>query len=173
MTTACGTPGYVAPEVLENRGYDSRADWWSLGVIFYILLCGFPPFDAESNKQLFRQIKTADYSFPAPYWDDISPDAVELVRSLLTLEVDDRIGYDGILGHSFVKKCDAKSGGTNVHLHRTIKQMKKFNARRKFRAGVHAAIVSNRLQKETGARRAAGKRLKKTKSKHALHFGRK
>ena len=82
MSAACGTPGYVAPEVLENRGYDSRADWWSIGVITYILLCGFPPFYANDNTKLFRLIKGGVYDFPSPYWDDISPQAIDVVSSL-------------------------------------------------------------------------------------------
>jgi calcium/calmodulin-dependent protein kinase I len=57
MTTACGTPGYVAPEVLKNEPYGKEVDMWSLGVILYILLCGFPPFYHESTAQLYKQIK--------------------------------------------------------------------------------------------------------------------
>ena len=56
MATACGTPGYVAPEVLNNEPYTSKVDTWSLGVIIYILLCGFPPFYDENNAALFQQV---------------------------------------------------------------------------------------------------------------------
>jgi calcium/calmodulin-dependent protein kinase I len=57
MATACGTPGYVAPEVLNNEPYTSKVDMWSLGVIIYILLCGFPPFYDENNAALFQQVR--------------------------------------------------------------------------------------------------------------------
>jgi len=68
MKTACGTPGYVAPEVLKNKGYDSGAvDMWSAGVILYILLCGFPPFYEEELPALFEQILHARYDFPSPW----------------------------------------------------------------------------------------------------------
>ncbi|KAJ1467646.1 kinase-like domain-containing protein, partial [Baffinella frigidus] len=59
MTTTCGTPGYVAPEVLEQKGgYGPEVDVWSMGVIMYILLCGFPPFYDENNAVLFQQVHT-------------------------------------------------------------------------------------------------------------------
>lgn len=57
MTTACGTPGYVAPEVLHGRGYGLEVDFWSIGVILYIMLCGFPPFSEDTNEALFEVIK--------------------------------------------------------------------------------------------------------------------
>ena len=74
---ACGTPGYVAPEVLavktrgNKAGYGKPVDMWSVGVIVYILLCGFPPFYHESNSKLFELIQRAEYSFPSPYWDEV------------------------------------------------------------------------------------------------------
>ncbi|CAD5114420.1 DgyrCDS3553 [Dimorphilus gyrociliatus] len=72
MATACGTPGYVAPEVLAQRPYGKEVDVWSIGVIAYILLCGYPPFYDENDAELFRQILKAEYEFDAPYWDEIS-----------------------------------------------------------------------------------------------------
>ena len=58
MTTTCGTPGYVAPEILMQKGaYGQEVDLWSLGVILYILLCGFPPFYDDSTAVLFKQVR--------------------------------------------------------------------------------------------------------------------
>lgn len=57
MTTMCGTPGYVAPEIINGSGYDKSIDYWSLGVILYIMLCGFPPFHNENAEELFDIIK--------------------------------------------------------------------------------------------------------------------
>lgn len=55
-TTACGTPGYVAPEIIEGKGYGKEVDYWSIGIILYIMLCGFPPFYDENNQKLFEAI---------------------------------------------------------------------------------------------------------------------
>ena len=82
MTTACGTPGYVAPEVLGGKGYDYQCDFWSIGVILYVLLCGYPPFYEETNEELFDKIKNADFDFPSPEWDDISGDGTYLLHIL-------------------------------------------------------------------------------------------
>ena len=92
MKVTCGTPGYVAPEILENRGRDSGAvDMWSVGVILYILLCGFPPFYDEELPALFEQILHARYDFPLPWWDEFSEESKDLVRKLLELGASRRL----------------------------------------------------------------------------------
>merc|ERR1719181_726958 len=100
MKTACGTPGYVAPEVLKNQGYDSGAvDIWSVGVILYILLCGFPPFYEEELPALFDQILHARYDFPTPWWDNISKEAKDLVTKLLELDPKTRLTATQVKAH--------------------------------------------------------------------------
>jgi len=86
MKTPCGTPGYIAPEVLHMRGYNEKCDIWSLGVIVYILLCGFPPFYADNDAQLFEKIKKGQYEFLKPYWDPISAEAKAFVKRMLTVD---------------------------------------------------------------------------------------
>lgn len=91
MSTACGTPGYVAPEILNCAGYDPAVDMWSAGVIMYILLCGYPPFYSENDAQLFESILEANYHFHSPYWDDISAEAKDLIKKLLVVEPKQRL----------------------------------------------------------------------------------
>jgi len=90
LKTACGTPDYVAPEVLRGAIYDHSVDVWSVGVICYILLCGFPPFYGNNEQQIFDKILRGDFDFPSPDWDNISDDAQEFVSALLTKNPRDR-----------------------------------------------------------------------------------
>jgi serine/threonine protein kinase len=101
-STACGTPGYVAPEILDGKGYGKEVDYWSIGVILYILLCGFPPFYEENNSKLFEMIKNCDYEFPSPFWDDVSKDAKDLIRAILVRDPKSRLTAEQILSHPWV-----------------------------------------------------------------------
>jgi len=82
MKTACGTPGYVAPEVLAHDAYSAQVDMWSIGVIVYILLCGFPPFYGDNDAQVFKKIKSASYKFLSPYWVRVREYVLRRVRQL-------------------------------------------------------------------------------------------
>jgi len=94
MQTACGTPSYVgmlsfcsvlvmflvilynilraAPEVLNATGYGKEVDMWSIGVITYILLCGFPPFYGDTVPEIFEQIMEANFDYPEEYWGSVT-----------------------------------------------------------------------------------------------------
>ncbi|KAJ3138216.1 hypothetical protein HK101_003747, partial [Irineochytrium annulatum] len=102
MRTACGTPGYVAPEVLRRQGYGREVDLWSLGVITYILLCGYPPFYDQNNVELFRQIMAGRYEFDRPWWDNISDTAKDFIRKLLILDPRARFTARAALAHPFI-----------------------------------------------------------------------
>ncbi|KAJ4940067.1 hypothetical protein JOQ06_026377 [Pogonophryne albipinna] len=82
MSTACGTPGYVAPEVLAQRPYSKTVDCWSIGVITYILLCGYPPFFEDNETRLFSKIMRAEYAFHSPFWDDISESGMKTAANM-------------------------------------------------------------------------------------------
>ena len=104
LFTACGTPSYVSPEIIESKGYDNKVDCWSLGVILYVMLCGFPPFYAEDNNELFDYIKNAKYEFASPYWDHVSEEAKDLIQKLLVVEPSKRLSCQEILKHPWLTK---------------------------------------------------------------------
>ncbi|CAD8080235.1 unnamed protein product [Paramecium primaurelia] len=109
MMTQCGTPGYVAPEIINGKGYTEAIDFWSVGVILYIMLCGFPPFYDEDNDKLFSMIKNGNFNFPSPYWDQISNEAKELIKGLLTIDPAKRLTTEKILKHPWLLNNTHKS----------------------------------------------------------------
>ncbi|XP_042569664.1 serine/threonine-protein kinase DCLK2-like [Cyprinus carpio] len=105
LYTVCGTPTYVAPEIIAESGYGLKVDIWAAGVITYILLCGFPPFRSEKNLQeeLFEQILLGRLEFPSPYWDNISLSAKDLIGKMLQVNVGVRYTADEVLEHPWVQ----------------------------------------------------------------------
>ena len=100
----------VAPEILENskhRKYTRAVDVWSLGVVLYICLCGFPPFSdelytAENPYNLSQQIKMGRFDYPSPYWDSVGDPALDLIDRMLTVDIDKRITIDDCLEHPWI-----------------------------------------------------------------------
>lgn len=141
MATACGTPGYVAPEVLQGLEYGPAVDLWSIGVILYILLCGFPPFYHEATKELYKQIKKGQYTFPDPYWKNISAEAKDVVTRLLTVDPKKRATPDEILNHKWLAgNASEKSLGEGYGNRLQLMQLKQ-----KLREGVRTIIAVNRF----------------------------
>ncbi|CAJ0943038.1 unnamed protein product, partial [Mesorhabditis belari] len=99
LLTCCGTPTYVAPEVLTNEGYGVEVDVWSLGVILYILLVGFPPFQSAANDSvgLFQQIINGYIHFPSPSFDKISWSAKALILAMITVDITNRCTASEVL----------------------------------------------------------------------------
>jgi len=102
MMTSCGSPGYVAPEVLECESYGKEVDMWSIGVIIYILLVGYPPFYADNDPALFKKIMACDYEF-GEGWDVISESAKDLLRHLIVKDPKKRFTATAALNHPWLK----------------------------------------------------------------------
>ncbi|VDN57338.1 unnamed protein product [Dracunculus medinensis] len=105
LLVICGTPTYVAPEVLAELGYDHKVDLWAAGVILYVLLCGFPPFQSVdgNQEQLFEQILSGQFNFPSPVWNNISYSAKGLIQGLLQLDVEERYSASQILEYPWIQ----------------------------------------------------------------------
>ena len=81
---------YVAPEILLGEPYGTEVDIWSMGVICYVLLAGYPPFYDEDQKKLFKKIKEGKYHFHQDYWCNTSPDAMDMIKKMLCVNQVDR-----------------------------------------------------------------------------------
>ncbi|XP_045153438.1 MAP kinase-activated protein kinase 3 isoform X2 [Echinops telfairi] len=108
LQTPCYTPYYVAPEVLGPEKYDKSCDMWSLGVIMYILLCGFPPFYSNTGQAISpgmkRRIRLGQYGFPNPEWKEVSEDAKQLIRLLLKTDPTERLTIAQFMNHPWINQ---------------------------------------------------------------------
>lgn len=124
MHTVVGTPEYCAPEVgfkadrqmysdfsrvatieQEHTGYDQKCDLWSLGVITHIMLSGISPFYGDgTEKSIVKNTKIGNLNFSTQHWSNVSPNAKEFVKALLTVDVEKRLDAQGALNHPWISK---------------------------------------------------------------------
>jgi len=134
-----GSPSYVAPEILYQRPYTYKVDVWSLGVIIYILLAGYPPFEAKDEKELFHRIKHEPVRMEGKEWDAISSEAKHFLASLLEKDPRKRPSYDECLQHPWIEKGQyILEDKEHHHLEHTVKNLKQFNARRHWHVSKYA-----------------------------------
>lgn len=107
--TACGSPFYVAPEVLhvqKTGAYTSAVDMWSLGVITYVILCGFAPFHHDQPPELFKLILAGTFTFPTDYWRGVSQEAKDFISALIVVDPRSRMTARDALNHLWLKDVD-------------------------------------------------------------------
>lgn len=162
LLTPVGSAEFMAPEVVEafmddterDLAYDKRCDLWSLGIIMYILLCGYPPFSGNCGAQcgwsigescntcqelLFHSIQDGRYEFPDSEWSDISYEAKDLISRLLVKDAQQRLSAEMVLSHPWVK-----FGGPTHHLV-TPQNIRRNNSARELSAFAESAMAVNRV----------------------------
>ncbi|XP_052830557.1 peripheral plasma membrane protein CASK isoform X3 [Octopus bimaculoides] len=135
-----GTSHYMAPEVVKNEEYGKPVDVWGCGLMLFILLAGYPPFYG-TKERLQKMIIKGKYHMRAKQWDFISESAKDLVKKMLEVDPEKRITIEEALNHPWIKMSSIKEK-TKIHLQETVDEMKKFNARRKLKGAVMAAVSS-------------------------------
>jgi len=155
----CGTPEFIAPEVIRGEPYRFGVDMWSLGVMLYTLLCGFPPFYHQENKLLYRKIMNGEFEFPAANWSKISPLAKDLISRLLKPNPVERYTAQEALQHPWIlndASCSSEPMPT------VIQMMRQYNAQRRFKKAIAVVVAMQRittLQKHASIRRMTQKSL--------------
>jgi len=128
LTTPCGSPGYVAPEIANEQAYTTGVDMWSVGVILYTMLVGYPPFYSDDSDQLLELVSEGKISFPSKHWKYISNDAKDLIKRLLEKNTAKRYTAQQVLQHTWIisgpetieNKTEAKPRETDKDFELTI-----------------------------------------------------
>uniref|UniRef100_A0A668A739 Peripheral plasma membrane protein CASK n=1 Tax=Myripristis murdjan TaxID=586833 RepID=A0A668A739_9TELE len=142
-----GTPHFMAPEVVKREPYGKPVDVWGCGVILFILLSGCLPFYG-TKERLFEAIIKGKYKMNPRQWSHISESAKDLVRRMLMLDPAERITVYEALNHPWLKERDRYA--YKIHLPETVEQLRKFNARRKLKGAVLAAVSSHKFNSYYG-----------------------
>jgi len=143
LATRCGTPAFVAPEIILGKRYGVSVDMWSIGCILFMMLGGYPPFhvsdgkDGKNLKNLFRKIRAGDFTFHESQWKNVSPPAKTLIARLLTVSPDFRYTAKEALESEWISKVDDVSLSRR-DLTACISSLKKFDGRMTFKGAINA-----------------------------------
>ena len=144
---ADGTAYYIAPEVLKGE-YDEKCDIWACGVIFYILLCGYPPFNGETDDEIYEAVLSGKFQFPEEDWDQVSQDAKDLIKKMLTKDPKKRISALDSMQDVWFKKNEEKSEYDKKLAKKVLNNMKKFKKHRILEKTIISFIINQLVKKD-------------------------
>ena len=149
-----GTSYYIAPEVLKEN-YDEKCDVWSCGVILYILLCGYPPFNGNTNIDIYHNIQTQHPIFSGEEWEEITPEAISLIKNMLNKNPQKRFSAEMCLEHKWFTLVEQSEKNNNINSNfkqiqiHAISHMAQFVQENRFKKAVLQFISSQfDIQKE-------------------------
>ncbi|XP_067425583.1 death-associated protein kinase 2-like isoform X1 [Emydura macquarii macquarii] len=141
----CGTPQYIAPEVINYEPLNSATDMWSIGVITYILLSGMSPFQGETDAETLSNVVAGSYEFEEKYFSETTEMAKDFIRQLLVKEPRSRMTAAECLVHPWIKPLSRKQAVNRSRSSINMKNFRKFNARRKWKLSYNMVSACNRL----------------------------
>jgi len=137
-----GTPYYIAPEVLKQE-YDEKCDVWSCGVIMYVLLCGFPPFAGRNDQIILEKVSKGVFSFDRPGWKEVSEEAKELIKKMLTFDPKDRISSEEALNDPWIDSMTRRGSISRPIAHDALNRLREFSSAHKLHTAVLTYIASH------------------------------
>lgn len=152
MSTIKGTPYYIAPEVI-NEEYNEKCDIWSCGVILYVLLCGYPPFNGDTDIEIMKNVQDGHFQFPDEEWKSISEEAKELIKKMLAYEPAKRISAMDVLQDKWFKKFldEDEQSSDKIIAKSAFENMKRFKINKKFEHATIGFIINQLISKEDRA----------------------
>ncbi|XP_036394775.1 death-associated protein kinase 2-like [Megalops cyprinoides] len=141
----CGTPQYIAPEVINYEPLSISADMWSIGVITYIMLSGMSPFQGDTDEETLRNIVGMNYEFEDLYFSQTSDMAKDFIQKLLLKDPNERMTAEECLLHPWIKPLTRKQAANRSRSSINMKNFKKFNAKRKWKMSYNMVWACNRL----------------------------
>mmetsp|Transcript_68672 Transcript_68672/g.143297 ORF Transcript_68672/g.143297 Transcript_68672/m.143297 type:complete len:407 (+) Transcript_68672:163-1383(+) len=153
MVTACGTPEYIAPEIIvtlkeggsSSRTYSAKVDVWAAGVILYVMLCGFQPFQLESQNAMYQAIQYGRFSFPSPEWDVVSQEAKDYIKTVLQVKPSKRPTAADCLKHPWIKQV-AFGRTESLGINENLKQYNANLGKKRFKKAVNVVTAVKRMQ---------------------------
>lgn len=147
LTTRCGTPAFVAPEVIAGRPYGCGVDMWSIGTLLYMLLGGHPPFSDPTFQGLFRKVQAADYDFSHPAFKNVSVQAKQCLASMLRADPYYRATATQASQSSWFTDGTPDSELSTNDLRTSIKELKTWVAKRRFKSAIHAVVLTSHFSR--------------------------
>lgn len=143
LKTKAGTPYYVAPEVLTGR-YAQKCDVWSLGVIIYVLLAGYPPFYGDDDQQILAMVRKGKFDFPPEEWSGISPAAMEVITEMLVVDPEKRMSAEAAYNHTWTQSKELPCTNLQTDFIKKLKSFHNTNSLKK----MALTIIAHSLQEE-------------------------
>jgi len=156
LDTMCGTPGYVAPEIISKERYGTKADMWSMGVIVFTLLGGYPPFNSDNARKLLRMTRVGKFEFHEEYWGGISMGVKDMIRLMLRTNPRERVSADDVLCHPWMREDKFKLNC--MSLAKTQVELRKYIARTRFKKAIHSILFVNTFTGENAVFSGKNKR---------------
>ena len=144
---ADGTSYYIAPEVLRGE-YNEKCDIWACGVILYILLCGYAPFDGETDEDIHTKVLEGKFEFPEEDWKHVSDEAKNLIKKMLTMDIDKRISALEAMNDPWFHKFEKKTHYDRKLAKNVLGNMKKFKKNKTLEKTIISFIINQLVKKD-------------------------